>query len=166
MRTGLSNLAIGKWIPVAFNQISPKDAEGKPIIAQAISDADRKMISDALLQKCDAKDGVTDGIISDPLGCDFDPAVLACKEGKNKSCLRPEKAAAIEKASAGQRRRAGSRFIPASFTTPASRPALPSVVFSRPAPAFSGRQPPPWKLMLKRKRSRKFDHWWTRCPPT
>ena len=29
MRTGLSNLAIGKWIPVAFNQIAPKDAERK-----------------------------------------------------------------------------------------------------------------------------------------
>ena len=37
MRTGLSNLAIGKWIPVALNQIAPKDAEGKPIITQAIS---------------------------------------------------------------------------------------------------------------------------------
>lgn len=51
MRTGLSNLAIGKWIPVAFNQVAPKDADGKPIIAQAISDADRKLITDALLQK-------------------------------------------------------------------------------------------------------------------
>ena len=42
---------------------------------------------DALLEKCDAKDGVADGIISDPLGCDFDPAVLTCKEGKSESCL-------------------------------------------------------------------------------
>jgi Tannase and feruloyl esterase len=46
-----------------------------PIVAQAVSDADRKPITDALLQKCDAKDGVADGIISDPLGCDFNPAV-------------------------------------------------------------------------------------------
>ncbi len=98
MRTGLSNLAIGKWIPVAFNQVAPKDADGKPIIAQAISDGDRKLISDALLQKCDAKDGVADGLISDPLGCDFDPALLACKAGKSESCLSPEKVAAIKKA--------------------------------------------------------------------
>ena len=34
MRTGLSNLAIGRWIPIAFNQIAPKDANGKPIIEQ------------------------------------------------------------------------------------------------------------------------------------
>ena len=50
MRTGFSNLAIGRWIPVAFNQIAPKDADGKPIIVQAISDADRKLIGDALMR--------------------------------------------------------------------------------------------------------------------
>ena len=32
MRTGLSNLAIGRWIPIAFNQVAPKDANGKPIV--------------------------------------------------------------------------------------------------------------------------------------
>ena len=101
MRTGLSNLAIGKWIPVAFNQIAPKDAEGKPIIAQAITDVDRKLIIDSLLKQCDAKDGVADGMISDPLGCDFDPAVLTCKEGKTDSCLAPDKVAAIKKAIGG-----------------------------------------------------------------
>ena len=59
MRTGLSNLAIGKWIPVAFNQVAPKDADGKPIIAQAISDGDRKLISDALLTevRCKGRSG-------------------------------------------------------------------------------------------------------------
>jgi len=101
MRTGLSNLAIGKWIPIAFNQIAPKDSDGKPIITQAITDNDRMLISDALLKRCDAKDGVADGIISDPLNCDFDPAILTCKEAGNESCLAPEKVAAIKKAMAG-----------------------------------------------------------------
>jgi len=112
MRTGLSNLAIGKWMPVAFNQIAPKDADGKPIMAQAISDADRKLITDALLQKCDAKDGVADGIISDPLGCDFDPAALKCKEGKSESCLSPEKVAAIKKAVGGPKTSTGVQGYP------------------------------------------------------
>ena len=58
-------MAIGRWIPVAFNQIAPKDAGGKPIITQTITDTDGKLITDALLKQCDAKDGVVDGIISE-----------------------------------------------------------------------------------------------------
>ena len=112
MRTGLSNLAIGQWIPVAFNQIAPKDADGKPIITQAIIDADRKLIMDALLKKCDALDGVADGMISDALGCDFDPAVLTCKAGKSESCLSQEKVAAIKKAMGGPKTSGGLQVYP------------------------------------------------------
>ena len=112
MRTGLSNLTVGKWIPVAFNQIAPKDADGKPIIAQAITDSDRKLIMDALLKQCDAKDGVADGLISDPLGCDFDPAVLTCKDGQTESCLDAKKAAAIKKALGGPQTADGVQVYP------------------------------------------------------
>jgi len=112
MRTGLSNLAIGKWIPVAFNQIAPKDAAGKPIIAQAITDTDRKLITDSLLKKCDAKDGVADGMISDPLGCDFDPAGLTCKPGQSESCLAAEKVTAIKKVLGGPKTSAGVPVYP------------------------------------------------------
>src|SRR5271169_1488471 len=42
MRTGLSNLAIAQWITVAYNQIAPKDASGKPLIDKLLSDGDRK----------------------------------------------------------------------------------------------------------------------------
>jgi Tannase and feruloyl esterase len=112
MRTGFSNLAIGKWIPVAFNQIAPKDAGGKPIITQAITDDDRKLISTALLKHCDAKDGVADGMISDPLGCDFDPAELSCKQGTHESCLATEKVAAIKKAMGGPKTSEGVQVYP------------------------------------------------------
>ncbi len=107
MRTGRSNLAIGKWIPVALNQIAPKDAQGTPIITQAITDSDRKLIVSALLKQCDAKDGVADGMIFDPLGCDFDPAVLTCKQGQSDSCLSPEKVAAIKKVMSGPKTAGG-----------------------------------------------------------
>jgi hypothetical protein len=112
MRTGLSNLAIGRWIPIAFNQIAPKDANGKPIISQAITDSDRKLISDALLKRCDAKDGVADGLISDPLACDFDPTALMCEDGNSGSCLDPKKAAAIKKALAGPKTAGGVQVYP------------------------------------------------------
>lgn len=112
MRTGLSNLAIGKWIPVAFNQIAPKDADGKPIITQAITEGDRKLIMGALLKQCDAKDGLADGLISDPLGCDFDPAVLTCDGGKKQDCLAPDKVAVIKKAFGGPKTSRGIQVYP------------------------------------------------------
>jgi feruloyl esterase len=101
MRTGLSNLAISQWIPVAFNQAAPKDATGKPLTDKFLSNGDRKLFMDALMKRCDAKDGVADGMISDPMGCDFDPAVLACKSGQSDGCIAPEKVVAIKKAFAG-----------------------------------------------------------------
>src|SRR5206468_9598674 len=101
MRTGLSNLAISQWMPVAYNQAAPKDASGKPQIDKFLTDDDRKFFMDALMKQCDAKDGVADGMISDPLGCDFDPATFACKSGQTSDCIAPEKIAAIKKAFAG-----------------------------------------------------------------
>ena len=112
MRTGLSNLAIAKWIPVAYNQAAPKDASGAPQIEKFLSDSDRKLFMDALMKKCDAKDGVADGMIFDPLGCDFDPAELACKPGQSEGCLPAQKTAAIQKAFAGPKNAYGTQVYP------------------------------------------------------
>jgi len=112
MRTGLSNLAIGQWIPVAYNQAAPKDASGKPLIDKFLSDEERKLFMDALMKRCDARDGVADGMIFDPLGCDFDPATLACKPGQSEGCLAPEKVAAIKKAFAGPKNAYGTQVYP------------------------------------------------------
>ncbi len=112
MRTGFSNLAIAQWIPVAYNQAAPKDASGKPEIDKFLTDDDRKLFMDALMKQCDAKDGVADGMISNPLSCDFDPAVLACKQGQAASCIAPEKITAIKKAFAGPKNSYGTQDYP------------------------------------------------------
>jgi len=36
------------------------------------------LCSTPLLNACDARDGLKDGMIFDPLGCKFDPEVLRC----------------------------------------------------------------------------------------
>ena len=112
MRTGLSNLAIGQWIPVAYNQAAPKEASGKPEIDKFLTDGDRKLFMDALMKQCDARDGVADGMIFDPLGCDFDPAVLACKPGQTDACIAPENVTAIKKAFAGPKNSYGTQVYP------------------------------------------------------
>lgn len=45
------------------------------------------MIHTAVLQACDAADGVRDGVLEDPTKCSFDYAVLACRGADGPSCL-------------------------------------------------------------------------------
>lgn len=45
------------------------------------------VLSKAIVAACDASDGVTDGIVSEPRNCKFDPAVLLCKNGDAADCL-------------------------------------------------------------------------------
>jgi len=44
-------------------------------------------LHDAVLEACDALDGVKDRVIENPRQCKFDPAVLLCKEGDAATCL-------------------------------------------------------------------------------
>jgi len=45
------------------------------------------VIQRAVVAACDAGDGLKDGLVSSPLACHFDPAVLACKGADAKDCL-------------------------------------------------------------------------------
>ena len=47
----------------------------------------RELVHGAVLEACDAGDGVTDGVVGDPERCDFDPAVLQCADGQGEGCL-------------------------------------------------------------------------------
>ena len=56
-----------------------------------------KVINAAVMTQCDALDGVTDGVLENPMACKFDPSVLACKapsaspgaSSADASCLTP-----------------------------------------------------------------------------
>jgi feruloyl esterase len=51
--------------------------------------AKKQLLHQAVLQACDALDGVKDGLIADPKQCKFDPGVLQCKGADDASCLTP-----------------------------------------------------------------------------
>ena len=56
-------------------------------ISTARSRETTSAIHTALLNACDARDGITDGVVENPLSCRFDPKVLQCKAGNYASCL-------------------------------------------------------------------------------
>ncbi len=45
------------------------------------------VIHKAVLEACDAADGLKDGLLNDPTRCRFDPKVIECKEGDAPTCL-------------------------------------------------------------------------------
>jgi feruloyl esterase len=61
------------------------------------------LIQKAVLAACDAKDGVTDGILTDPRACTWDPGALACKPGVNASaeCLSTAQVETVRRVYAG-----------------------------------------------------------------
>ncbi|MBV9223655.1 MAG: tannase/feruloyl esterase family alpha/beta hydrolase [Acidobacteriaceae bacterium] len=98
----LSHAAIAEvWDTIAFSAIAPKDASGTPILANAFSDADLKLVSRAVLEACDAKDGLKDGEIYSFEACHFNPAVLTCRGAKADTCLSREQVSALQKSFAG-----------------------------------------------------------------
>ena len=59
------------------------------------------MLRKAVLEQCDAKDGLKDGLLQDPRRCGFDPATLQCKGKDAKSCLTAAEVGVARKIYAG-----------------------------------------------------------------
>ena len=61
---------------------------------------------------CDARDGVTDGVLDDPRQCRFDPATLLCKAGDSDECLTAPQVTALGKLYEGPRDSRGRQIFP------------------------------------------------------
>ncbi len=80
--------------------------------AAYISAKKLKAIEAAALAACDARDGVKDGVLDEPVRCGFDPAVLLCKGAESDECLTEKQVAALKKIYAGPRNAKGQLVIP------------------------------------------------------
>jgi feruloyl esterase len=69
-------------------------------------------IAKAVNAACDAKDGVTDGVLNDPRQCHFDPASLLCKEGDSDSCLTQPQVTSLGKLYEGAHDSKGNEIFP------------------------------------------------------
>lgn len=93
MRTNVSNLAL-RWVSVELGKATdPRN----PFTAD-----ERTLIMDRLMDRCDALDGHTDGLIFNRTACDFDPRELKCSAtASGQACLADDKADALARALAG-----------------------------------------------------------------
>jgi feruloyl esterase len=71
------------------------------------------VIHGAVLDACDALDGLKDGLIGDPMRCHFDPKVLTCKGSDEPSCLTaPQVETARRLYAAAKNPRTGQEIYP------------------------------------------------------
>ena len=104
----LSRAAIGEaWDTQALQAIAPKDASGKTVFSQALTQADLTLLSNAVLQACDDKDGLKDGLINNYPACHFEPSALLCQSGQEKDCLAENKVTALQKIFTGAKDSSG-----------------------------------------------------------
>ncbi len=76
------------------------------------------LINAAVLAACDASDGVTDGVVSNPDACHFDPEVLRCKRSSPtgnaspNACLTAPQVKTLQQLYAGAFTRDGLQIVP------------------------------------------------------
>jgi len=81
--------------------------------ASFIPPAKYAVLHRAALDACDAQDGLKDGLISEPLSCQVDPAVTQCKSGDAPNCLTAPQVEAARKLYTGViHPKTGERIFP------------------------------------------------------
>ena len=115
----LTRVAVNQiWSLQTVTRIAPRDATGRPRLDQAFTDAQLKAVSDAILAKCDALDGLADGMVNDYQGCRFDPQQLQCGRrgapGANQ-CLSAEQVQGLHDIYGGARNRQGESLYGSTY---------------------------------------------------
>ena len=71
------------------------------------------LLHNAVMEACDATDGLKDGLIDDPAKCTFDPKVIQCKDADGPGCLTAAQVTTARKVySAATNPRTGQKLFP------------------------------------------------------
>ncbi len=81
----------------------PQSNDGAPLIPQT----KLAMVSASVMARCDAKDGLKDGELTDPRACDTDLSMLRCKAGEAADCLTDKQIAGLRDIYGGPRKSNG-----------------------------------------------------------
>jgi feruloyl esterase len=80
--------------------------------ARVVSRTKLALVNRSVLAACDALDGVTDGLLTDPNQCRFDPASLLCRGADRDDCLTAPQVEAVKMGYAPARRKTGELIYP------------------------------------------------------
>jgi feruloyl esterase len=83
-------------------------------VSKILPPAKVALVGKAVLSACDAKDGVRDGIVSDPASCRFDPSSLKCTESSTDNCLTAAQVDSAKRAYGEVRTKNGELVYPGS----------------------------------------------------
>lgn len=86
--------------------ISNTAADNQPILTPELL----PVVHNAVLAACDAKDGLADGILQNPLSCTWDPKEIVCRPGALDKCLSEAQADVVRKIYEGARNSKGERL--------------------------------------------------------
>jgi Tannase and feruloyl esterase len=107
----LAHAVIGEaWDTENFASIAPRGEGGQPILSEAFSPPDLDLVRGAVLNKCDALDGIKDGEINNVEACKFDPETLVCRPGQSSQCLRRDQVDVLKRVFQGARDSAGHQL--------------------------------------------------------
>ena len=114
-----------------ISRIAPKNADGSPDLSRAFTDAQLKGVADAVLARCDALDGLKDGLINDFRACKFDPAEQVCdasRDPRGAACMTQTQADALRTVMGGAKNSRGeSLYGSTPYDTGIAAPAWRSI---------------------------------------
>ena len=92
------------WTVQKFLAVAPGG-----VLSQALSDGQLKRVAREVLERCDAADGLKDGLVQDP-ACRINLQGLQCP-GAGADCLQPAQTQALAEVMAGPRNSQGALYF-------------------------------------------------------
>lgn len=103
MRVSSGATVAAMWNNMHLTAAAPRDDAGKPILSKAFSREDLNLVAQAINARCDAADGLADGMVNHFQACKFDPKALQCAGPKADSCLSGNQVQALNAVFTGPR---------------------------------------------------------------
>ena len=109
MRVSQGATIAAAWTVQKLLAVAAPDASGYRHLATALGDAQLQRVAQEVLDRCDAADGLVDGLVAETALCRIDPRRLVCPAGGD-GCLSPAQAQALTAVMAGPFNRDGRRL--------------------------------------------------------